>query len=89
MLVGFELSAVYTDLPAEQSIREIEACTADTLPKLRIFALHGALDALTTELARLPLEQADPELLRNRCLLCLHLLEDYADGQKLTWDNML
>ena len=82
-------NAVYTDLPADESVRRIKACAAEMLPKLRIFAQHGSLDALTDSLNRLPLEQDDPALYRKRCLLCLRLLEEYAEGQKLTWDNVL
>ena len=48
-------NAVYTDLPVDESCAQVEACTAHTLPYLRIFIPHTALDALTEHLNTLPL----------------------------------
>ena len=82
-------NALYTDLPAADSRAKIEACAARTLPKMRILALHTELEPLTQQLDRLPLLQNDPAQYRQTCLLCLRLLRDLSDAQKVTWENVL
>ena len=82
-------NAVYTDLPVRESYPTIEEVAAKSLRCMRILIPHQALDALTTQLDCLPLNREDPEAFRDTCLLCLSMLRELRDGQKVTWENIL
>ena len=82
-------NAVYADISAERSCREIERNWQKCAVLSQIFLLHSDLTELRTALESLPDLTADPRLYRAACIRSLHLLAGIRDSLYPTIENIL
>ena len=82
-------NAIYTDIPAEDSCRQIGTSWKNCAGVTQIYLLHSDLTELRTALESLPDLISDPPIYRAACIRSLHLLSGIRDSLYPSIENIL